>query len=185
MLIALLLAAATASTATKDFDSKGSMGLSFGVGVGPASTLAGSAVNTSGATLSTFAPTVGFSYFVGDGMALRAEFGFDGFLSSGQGPATLTLGLGLRWYQFKRNNVAVFLQPSVVLTRYRLSAVDAAQALTFAGGFGAEYLFTDRFSVSGLLALGFTIGNIGGPAGTSSTTEISTATSGLFANIYF
>jgi hypothetical protein len=162
-----------------DFDSKGMMGLSFGLGPAPA--LPGSTVSIAGAP--AFASTIGASYFVNDGFAVRAEVGFDAILSSGYGPATLTLGLGARMYQHKRDRVALFVQPSVVLTRYKV-ATDAAEALTFAGGVGVEYLFTDRFSVGGVLALGFTIGNIGGPAG-SATTELSTSTSGLFASYYF
>ena len=113
------------------------------------------------------------------------KVGFDAILSSGYGPATLTLGLGARMYQHKRDRIALFLQPSVVLTRYKVSATDGAEALTFAGGVGVEYLFTDRFSVGGVLALGFTIGNIGGPTGSSTTTQLSTSTSGLFASYYF
>jgi hypothetical protein len=181
ILLALLAAsAATTPSSRMDFDQKGMMGLSFGIG--PAPSLPGSTVN---ATAPVFAPVIGATYFINDGTSVRAEIGFDGFLSSGQGPATLTLGLGARLYQLKRHSVAVFLQPSVVLTRYRVTAVDGAEALTFAGGIGAEYLFTDRFSVGGVVAVGFTIGNLGGPTGSSTTTEVNTSTSGLFANFYF
>ncbi len=180
ILLALLVAAAATPSSRMDFDQKGMMGLSFGIG--PAPSLPGSTVNNAAPV---FAPVVGATYFIQDGTSVRAEIGFDGFLSSGQGPATLTLGLGARLYQLKRHSVAVFLQPSVVLTRYRVTAVDGAEALTFAGGIGAEYLFTDRFSVGGVVAVGFTIGNLGGPTGSSTTTEVNTSTSGLFANFYF
>jgi hypothetical protein len=186
ILLALLAAAATATPSTRmDFDQKGMIGLSFGLG--PAPSLPGSTPNT---TASTFAPVVGATYCINDGTAIRAELGFDGFLSSGAGPATLTLGVGMRLYQLKRHSVAVFLQPSVVLSRYRIITgggfgFDAAEALTFAGGVGVEYLFTDRFSVGGVIAVGFTIGNIGGPTGSSTTTELNTSTSGLFASFYF
>jgi hypothetical protein len=180
ILLALLVAAAATPSSRMDFDQKGMMGVSFGLG--PAPSLPGSTVN---ATSPLFAPVVGATYFINDGTAVRAEIGFDGFLSSGSGPATLNLGAGLRLYQLKRHSVAVFLQPSVVLSRYRVTAVDGAEALTFAGGIGVEYLFTERFSVGGVLAVGFTIGNIGGPTGSSTTTELNTSTSGLFANFYF
>jgi len=187
MILLALLAASTAASAPStrmDFDQKGMIGLSFGFG--PAPSLPGSTPNTPPA--SPFAAVVGATYFIADGTAVRAELGFDGFLSSGSGPATLTLGAGMRMYQLKRHSVAVFVQPSVVLARYRVitgGGFDAAEALTFAGGIGVEYLFTDRFSVGGVIALGFTIGNIGGPTGSSTTTELNTSTSGLFANFYF
>ncbi len=181
ILLALLAAAAATPSTRMDFDQKGMMGLSFGLG--PAPSLPGSTPTQPPGP--QFAAVVGATYFIQEGMAVRAEIGFDGFLSSGNGPATLNLGAGLRMYQLKRHSVAVFIQPSVVLSRYRVSAVDGAEALTFAGGIGAEYLFTDRFSVGGVVAVGFTIGNLGGPTGSSTTTEVNTSTSGLFANFYF
>jgi hypothetical protein len=180
ILLALLVAAAATPSSRMDFDQKGMMGLSFGIG--PAPSLPGSTVNNAAPV---FAPVVGATYFIQEGMAVRAEIGFDGFLSSGNGPATLNLGAGLRMYQLKRHSVAVFLQPSVVLSRYRYVTGDGVEALTFAGGVGVEYLFTDRFSVGGIIALGFTIGNIGGAPNSSTTTELNTSTSGLFANFYF
>jgi hypothetical protein len=187
MLIALLAAATTATTpAPLNFDTKGNMSVSFGVNIFSAPSLP-SQVPAAPAAASVF-PTmgvVGLSYFVADGTAVRAELSFDAILSSGGGPATLSLGVGARMYQLKRERVAVFFQPSVVLARYRVSATDGAEALTFAGGIGAEYLFTDRFSVGGVLSAAFVIGNIGGPTGSSAITEITTATSGLFASLYF
>src|SRR5216684_7617066 len=145
MLLALLVAAAASTPPiaplTNEFDSKGMTSLSFGFGVPslPGSASVPGTTSPFAGPLLTLAPIVGASYFISDGTAIRAEFGFDAILSSGGGPAALTLGVGVRMYQLKRNHVAVFLQPSVVLARYRTVAagvLDAAQALTFAAGAG-------------------------------------------------
>jgi hypothetical protein len=48
-----------------------------------------------------------------------------------------------------------------------------------------EYFFADHFSVGGQLGLGLKFGNIGGPAGSSVVTQLTTASSGLFASVYF
>jgi len=48
-----------------------------------------------------------------------------------------------------------------------------------------EYYFASHFSLGAVLQVGLKFANLIGPAGTSVFTTLSTATSGLSANIYF
>lgn len=133
-------------------------------------------------------PDVGLTYFIADGIAARIDFGLDAVLAPSGTPATFNLGVGLRFYQLKHGPVALFLQPSIVFGREKIATglpTDAAEYLTFAGGVGVEYFFTDHLSAGGLLSLGLSLHDLGAPAGTQVITELSTATSGLFASFYF
>lgn len=134
------------------------------------------------------APDVGLTYFIADGIAARIDFGLDAVLAPSGTPATFNLGIGLRFYELKHGPVALFLSPSIVFGREKIATglpADAAEYLTFAGGVGVEYFFTDHLSVGGLLSLGLSLHDLGAPAGTQVTSELSTATSNLFASFYF
>jgi hypothetical protein len=175
MLLALLVAAAAATPAASTppiapltFDplSKGTVGIDFILPGGGA-------------------PDVGVTYFLADNMSARLDFGLDAVLSPTGTPATFNIGVGLRFYQWRRGPVAVFLSPAIAFGREKITAIDGAEYITFAGGAGVEYFFTDHLSAGGTLALGLKFGNLGAPAGVPGRTELSTANSGLFANIYF
>jgi len=134
-------------------------------------------------------PRIGGTYFFSNDLAARVDFGLNVPISpSGAGQNVLfSLSAGLRFYQLKRNRVAVFLQPVVVLGREPSPAVAAEPALYFrlGGGVGVEYFFTNHLSAGATLELTLKLANLAGPAGTPGYTSLSTATSGLSANIYF
>jgi hypothetical protein len=179
MLLALLLAAATSPTPplaplARDFnpEAKGTMGVEFVLPGGGA-------------------PDVGITYFLADGIAARIDFGLDAVLAPSGTPAVFNIGVGLRFYQLRRGPVALFLSPTLAFGREKITATDAAEFLAFSGAAGVEYYFTDHLSAGGQLGLGLRFANLGAsvPAGgtiaPSVTTRLTTATSGLFANIYF
>ena len=180
MLLALiaLLAAPVSSSALAPPSpralSQGTVGVQFGFPAG-------------GSTPVGFgSSTVGVTYFVADSLAARIDFGLAAVLSPSGTPALFNIGVGLRMYQFRRDNVAVFLQPAATLGREIVGgAIDATVLIGFSGGLGAEYFFAEHFSVGGVLGVGLNFRNIGGPAGSSVQTSISTSTSGLFASLYF
>jgi len=180
MLLALfaLLAAPVTSpaiaplTTAHDPLSKGSIGFSFAFPVG-------------GSTAVGTGSTIGVTYLVNDNLAARVDFGLDAVLSpSGVAPAVFNIGVSLRAYQIRKGPVAVFIFPQLTFGRAVTTGV-AAEFINLAGGAGAEYFFADHFSVGGQLGIGLNFGNIGGPTGSSVITQLTTATSGLFASVYF
>ncbi len=128
------------------------------------------------------APTIGATYFVSNDVAAQVNFGLDATFSPSGTPAGFSFDVRLRFYQIKRERVGVFLQPSIIFGRDRAVA---AEFLAFAGAVGVEYFFTNNFSAGATLGLSLNLTNIGGVAGTSVGTALTTQTSGLFANIYF
>jgi len=134
-------------------------------------------------------PSVGATYFVLNDFAARIDVGFDAPLTpGGAGQNTLySLGGGLRFYPFKRNHAALFLQPAVTVGRENSPAVSAEAAffMLFGAGIGIEYFFASNFSAGAVLQLSLKFANLDGPGGTPIYTTLSTATSGLSANIYF
>jgi hypothetical protein len=140
---------------------------------------------------------VGVTYLMADNFAARVDFGLDAILSPSGQPATFSIDLAVRWYNWKRGPVALFLSPSFGFGRSLLNtttvlggtnvitAVSAGEFISFGGAAGAEYFFTEHLSAGGLLGLSLRLSNIGGDANSSIITSLSTATSGLFANFYF
>lgn len=173
--LALLAAPPALAPLTTSFDplAKGSIGLSFGFPAG-------------GATTVGTGSTVGVTYFMNDNFAVRADFGIDAVVSPSGTPVVFDIGLGVRAYQFRRGPVALYLFPQLSFGRVNPGgAAGASEFINISGGAGAEYFFADHFSVGGQLGIGLNFGNIGGPAGSSVVTQITTATSGLFASVYF
>jgi hypothetical protein len=178
MILALLVAAAASSPPiaplTRDFDasSKGTVGFQFGFPLG-------------GSTPVGTGSTIGATYFLDHNLAVRADFGLDAVLSpSGTQPAYFQIGVSLRSYQYRRGPVGVFLWPAFIFGREAYVG-NAVEFITLAGGAGVEYFFADHFSVGGQLGVGLKFGNIGGPTGSSVVTQLTTATPGLFASVYF
>jgi len=134
-------------------------------------------------------PTIGATYFLFNDVAARIDFGLDAPLTpSGAGQNVLFSAAGaMRFYPLKHNHAALFLQPSVTVGRENSPAVaaEAAFFFLFGAGVGVEYYFASHFSVGAVLQLGLKFGNLIGPAGNPVYTTVSTATSGLSANIYF
>ena len=134
-------------------------------------------------------PLIGGTYFISNDVAARVDFGLNApFSPSGPGQNTLfSLSAGLRFYQIKREHVALFVQPGVALGRENSPAVsaEAAEFLRLGGAVGVEYFFTNHFSAGATLELTLKIANLAGPAATPVYTSLSTDTSGLSANIYF
>jgi hypothetical protein len=62
---------------------------------------------------------------------------------------------------------------------------EAAFFFQLGGGVGVEYFFASHFSAGAVLGLSLKLANLSGPAGTPVYTTLTTATSGLTANIYF
>ncbi len=131
------------------------------------------------------APTVGLTYFVADAVALRLDFGLNATLSPSGTPATFSFLLGLRFYQLKRDRVAVFLEPSLLFGRNLIGA-EGAEYIGFGGAVGVEYFFADHLSAGAQLGLLLSLSNLGSNAANASViTQLSTGTSGLFARVYF
>lgn len=128
------------------------------------------------------APTVGVTYFLANDMAAHVDFGLDATFSPSGTPAGFSILAALRFYRVKHDHVGVFLQPSFAFGRDKTSATEF---IAFGGAVGVEYFFNSNLSAGGTLGLALTLNNIGGPAGTSVGTELTTATSGIFANVYF
>ena len=134
------------------------------------------------------APTVGVTYFLADHLAARVDFGLDAVLAPSGTPVTFVIAAALRFYQLRRDQVAVFLEPSFSFGRQRFTSgavTDAAEFIGFGGAVGVEYFFTEHLAAGGRLGLGLTFNNLGGPANSSVSVGLSTGTSGLFASIYF
>jgi hypothetical protein len=176
MILALLVAAAASSSPpiaplTKENpESKGTMGVEFELpgNVG--------------------APDLGLTYFLADGLAARVNFGLDALLAPSGAPAVFNIGVELRFYQLRHGPVAAFLAPALAFGREKISATDAAEFLAFSGAVGVEYFFTDHLSAGGQLGLGLKLGNLGAPGGPVAppvSARLTTATSGIFASIYF
>jgi hypothetical protein len=129
--------------------------------------------------------TVGVTYLLADNLAARVDFGLDAILSPSGQPATFTIGLGLRWYNWKRGPVAIFLSPSfafgrdlvpatIITTNAGTAGAKGAEFISFGGAVGAEYFFTEHLSAGGTLGLSLMLNNIGGVLGTSVVTQLST-----------
>jgi hypothetical protein len=138
--------------------------------------------------------TVGITYLVADNFAARLDFGLDAVLSPSGSPALFSIGLAARWYNWKRGPVALFLSPSFAFGRELSSVANAlgsgpilaaGEFFAFGGAAGAEYFFTEHLSAGGTLGLSLRLSGIGGGTGSQLVTRLSTATSGLFANLYF
>ena len=146
---------------------------------------AGISVSVSGQGI----PTVGATYFALNDVAARIDVGLNAPLTpGGAGQNTLySLSGGLRIYPFKRNHAALFVQPTITAGKENSPAVSAESAFffLFGAGVGAEYFFTSNFSASAVLQLALKFANLAGPASTPIYTTVTTATSGLSANIYF
>jgi len=134
-------------------------------------------------------PRIGGTYFLFNDVAIRLDVGLVAPITpGGAGQNTLfNIGGGLRFYPFKRHSVGVFLQPSGVVGRENSPEVSAEAAffLRLGAGIGVEYFFTSYFSAGAVLEVSLKFANLGGPASTPVYTTLSTATSGLSANIYF
>jgi hypothetical protein len=174
MILALLVAAAAspsiAPLTKENPESKGTMGVEFALpgNVG--------------------APDVGLTYFFADGLAAHVRFGLDAFLAPSGAPAVFNIGVELRFYQFRRGPVAAFLAPAFAFGRERIGANDGAEFLAFSGAVGVEYFFTDHLSAGGQLGAGLRFANLGAPGGAAApavSVRLTTATSGIFASIYF
>ncbi|HTO96202.1 MAG TPA: hypothetical protein VMK66_04080 [Myxococcales bacterium] len=169
-LLAVLLLAAPAAPSTDYPTTKGTAGVSFVLPGGGS-------------------PTIGATYFLSNDVALQVDFGLEAPISPGGTGQNLlfSLGGGLRFYPLKHNHVGVYLEPLVILGRELSPAVTAEAALFFqlGGAIGVEYFFFSHFSAGALLGLTLKLANLSGPAGTPVYTTLSTATTGLTANIYF
>jgi hypothetical protein len=171
LLALLLLAAPATSSPSPDYPTtKGTAGVSFVLPGGGS-------------------PTIGATYFLFNDVALRIDFGLEApFSPSGAGQNVLfSVGGGLRFYPLKHNHVGVYLEPFAILGRELSPAVTQEAAFFFqlGGGVGVEYFFASHFSAGAVLGLSLKLANLSGPAGTPVYTTLTTATSGLTANIYF
>jgi hypothetical protein len=126
---------------------------------------------------------VGVTYLLSDNFAARFDFGLDATFAPSGTPATFDLGLALRWYQLRQGPVAVFFSPSLTFGR-SIQGAGAAEFLTFGGAAGVEYFFGQHLSAGGQLGVALNLNNIGGDTG-SVGVALTTATSGLFASVYF
>lgn len=134
----------------------------------------------------TAVPTIGLTYFTSNNVAVRIDFGLNATLSPSGTPAGFEVGFGLRFYNWKHDRVAIFLQPSVTFSRVQVPVNNPTESLAFGAGVGVEYFFTDHLSAGGILGAALQFANLGSNVPNSSTvTTLTTGTSGLFLNVYF
>ena len=152
---------------------KGTLGLSFGIPAGGA------------------APGYAVSVvdFIDDHTAYDLLVGFDLHKSDGNAMAmpptmggttfALTAGLGYRMYKHHTARVHTYLEPAIQLSSADLGSI--ADNLTIGAGasIGVECMFTEWFSVRGQAGAQLAVGN------KFKDIELTTATSGLFANMYW
>jgi hypothetical protein len=127
---------------------------------------------------------IGVTYFIADNLAARVDFGLNAVFEPSGTPATFNIDLAVRWYTLKRGPVSIYLSPSFQFGR-SIQAAGAAEFINFGGAVGVEYFFTEHLSAGAQLGVALGLNNIGGPAGTSVGVTLTTATTGLFASVYF
>lgn len=175
--LALLFAAPVSSSRTgssiPDNLPQGTMGLQFQTGIG-------GPFNPLGAPGPGAAGDVGVTYFIQPQVAARIDFGLNTILApSGATGSAFDIQLSLRMYRARYDRLWIFLQPGAGFGR-----AGGGEYINFGAGVGAEYFFTDHFTVGGVVGIALAIDNIGGtPAGVG--VGLSTGTSGLFAAFYF
>jgi hypothetical protein len=125
---------------------------------------------------------VGVTYLFNDNLAARVDFGLTAVFAPSGTPASFDIGVALRFYQLKRGPVALYLSPGLQFGR--VGGAAASEFLTFGGALGVEYFFGEHLSVGGQLGLALSLNNIGGDTG-SVGVSLNTATTGLFASVYF
>jgi hypothetical protein len=126
---------------------------------------------------------IGATYFLDNNMAVQIEFGLGAVFAPSGTPATFDIGGQLRMYTIHRGPVAVYLAPGAGFGR-TVAGLNASEFIHFDGNVGVEYFFAEHLSVGGQLGLSLQLTNIGGDTG-SVGVSLSTATSGLFASVYF
>jgi hypothetical protein len=85
-------------------------------------------------------PTLGFTYFLADNMALRGDLGLNITSVSGQNQQ-FSLDAGLRYYFAKFERFQPFIEPALYIANPGSNI-----ALAIQGGIGGEYFVTDHFS---------------------------------------
>jgi hypothetical protein len=152
---------------------KGTLGLSFGIPAGGA------------------APGYAVSVvdFIDDHTAYDFLVGFDIHKSDGNAMAmpptmsgttvALTAGLGYRLYKHHTARVHTYLEPAVVLSSADLGSIGDNLTIGAGASLGVECMFTEWFSVRGQAGAQLAVGN------KFKDIELTTATSGLYANMYW
>ena len=155
------LAEEAASTEAKPAIGKEVKGLSFGLPAGGG-------------------PTAGLTYFLDSKSAIRADVGLNIPVQPDFG-FNLSVEGGYRMYMPNAGRLYPFLQPGAFIRSDAGKDFFDTAALTIAltGGIGAEYFFTERFSVSGQTGLALAFAN------EFDDIALTTGTSALFANFYW
>lgn len=152
---------------------KGTLGLSFGIPAGGA------------------APGYAVSLidFIDDRTAYDFLVGFDLHKSDGNAMAmpptmggttfALTAGVGYRLYKHHTARVHTYLEPALVLSSADLGSIGDNLTIGAGASIGVECMFTEWFSVRGQAGAQLAVGN------KFKDIELTTATSGLYANMYW
>jgi hypothetical protein len=92
-------------------------------------------------------PTFGFTYFVADSAAIRADLGL-GITSASGATQTFSLELGVRYYFAKFDRFAPFIEPGIFLANQNVYG-PANMDLGIEAALGGEFFVTDHFSFGG------------------------------------
>jgi hypothetical protein len=124
-------------------------------------------------------PTFGFTYFVMDNAAIRADLGL-GITSQSGATQTFSLEAGLRYYIAKFDRFAPFIEPGIFLANQN-SYGPANTDLGFEAALGGEFFVTDHFSFGGRTGGALNINFAPNPAnGASTIVTFKTGTPSVF-----
>lgn len=127
----------------------------------------------------------GIAYALQPNLRLSGAIGFTSesnpnFQATAVGTTTFTIGVTPWYYLGTTESVSAFVGGMIGFTSTSISGVSgSATGFTFAGHFGAEYWFTQKFAWNGYLALGFNSQSNGGPASVSNSTFGTSTSTGL------
>jgi len=118
-------------------------------------------------------PTFGFTYFLAENMAIRADLGLNISSLSGQ-TQLFQIDGGLRYYFMRFEHFMPFVEPGL----YIANNAEANMDLALNAGLGGEYFVTDHFSFGAKTGVALNIAFP--PKGGSTDVSFTTGTSAIF-----
>jgi hypothetical protein len=125
-------------------------------------------------------PTFGFTYFVADSAALRADLGLG--ITSQSGATQLFSGeVGVRWYFAHFDRFAPFFEPGVFVANQNVYG-PANMSLGLEAALGGEFFVTNHFSIGARTGGALNVNFAPNPAnGASTIVTFKTGTPAAFA----
>lgn len=124
-------------------------------------------------------PTFGFTYFVADSAAIRADLGL-GITTANNATQTVSFEGGLRYYFTKFDRFAPFIEPGIFIANQNVYGPTNTD-LGFEASLGGEFFVTDHFSFGGRTGGALNINFAPNPAnGASTIVTFKTGTPSVF-----